>query len=382
MKKMSLLGSTGSIGQSTLDVVRQNKDEFAVLAMSCGRNLDLFAKQIDEFKPQLASVQYAEDIPKLREKLNFEGEILYGEEGNLAVATHGETDYLLSAIVGAAGLAPTYAGILAKKTIGLANKETMVIAGELMNAAAQKNQVKILPVDSEHSAIFQCLNGEKKAEIRRMILTASGGPFLHKPLEEFSQITVEQALKHPNWSMGAKITIDSASLMNKGLELIEARWIFDMDPDKLDVIVHPQSIVHSMIEFVDGSVMAQLGIPDMRIPIAYAMSYPQRLPNTLPSLDLKKISRLDFLEPNENKFRCLSLAKQVMKDGGTYAAVLNAANEVVVENFLKKKINFHQIPIFIEEALEKHCSKQPKSLEDILVADQWARETVSSKIAA
>lgn len=382
MKKISLLGSTGSIGQSTLDVVRKNADKFTVLAMSCGSNIDLFAQQINEFKPQLVSVQNTQDISNLKEKIKIDLEIFCGEEGNIAVATHPETEFLLSAIVGAAGLKPTYAAILAKKTIGLANKESMVIAGELMNHAALENHVQILPVDSEHSAIFQCLNGEKIEEVRRMVLTASGGPFLHKAEEEFKQITVEQALKHPNWSMGAKITIDSASLMNKGLELIEARWIFNIAPEKLDVIVHPQSIVHSMIEFQDGSVMAQLGIPDMRIPIAYAMSYPERLKNDLPSLDLAKISRLDFLEPNTNKFRCLALAKQVLSNAGTYAAVLNAANEIAVENFLKKRISFTDIPVLVEEALQSHDSQTPKSLEDILVADQWARNLIYSKIAA
>jgi 1-deoxy-D-xylulose-5-phosphate reductoisomerase len=284
-------------------------------------------------------------------------------------------------MVGAAGLAPTLAAIRAKKEIGLANKETMVVAGEFMNAEAKANGVRILPVDSEHSAIFQCLNGENKNEIRRLILTASGGPFLHTPVEEWGNITVEQALKHPNWSMGAKITIDSSTLMNKGLELVEARWLFDVPPRQLDVHVHPQSIVHSMVEFQDGSVMAQLGIPDMRIPIAYALSYPHRLANRLPALDLTKTGTLSFFKPDETKFRCLYLAKQVLQGAGSLAAVLNAANEIAVAYFLERKIGYLQIPQVVEETLSAHSPSTPKSLEDIVEADRWARDFATQSAA-
>jgi 1-deoxy-D-xylulose-5-phosphate reductoisomerase len=281
---------------------------------------------------------------------------------------------VMSAIVGAAGLGPTYAAIRAKKDIALANKETMVIAGEFMNAAAKECGVKILPVDSEHSAIFQCLAAGDHSEIRRLILTASGGPFLNKPAADLAAVTVEEALKHPNWNMGAKITIDSATLMNKGLELIEARWLFDVEPARLDVHVHPQSIVHSMVEFHDGSVMAQLGIPDMRVPIALALVHPKRLKNQLPQLKLTEVRELTFFTPDEEKFVCLRLAKQVLKAGGTLPAVLNAANEVAVQRFLDKKIPFLQIPVVVEKTLAAHRSQTPRSLEQIVEIDQWARK--------
>lgn len=373
MKKISILGSTGSIGTSTLDVVKNHPEEFQVVALSCGRNTDLLADQVHAFRPQLVSVRQEKDVSSLRKKLGAKVEILWGEEGAKAVASHPDADHVVSAMVGAAGLVPTLSAIQAKKEIGLANKETMVVAGEYMNAAAKKNGVRILPIDSEHSAIFQCLNGEGKKEVRRLILTASGGPFLNKSLEEFSSLTVEQALKHPNWSMGAKITIDSATLMNKGLELVEARWLFDLPPRQLAVHIHPQSIVHSMVEFHDGSVMAQLGIPDMRIPISYALSYPRRLSNNLPPLDLTEIGSLTFLKPDEKKFRCLYLAKQVLQEAGTLPAVLNAANEVAVARFLEKRIGFHQISEVVENTLLAHQNGIPGSLEEILEADRWAR---------
>ncbi len=382
MKKISLLGATGSIGTSTLDVVRTHPEDFQVVAMACGRNIAKMAEQIEAFRPLLVSVQHESDVAKLKESLSVPVEILWGEEGALAVATFDQADYVLSAMVGAAGLAPTLAAIRAGKTIGLANKETMVVAGEYMNAAAKKAGVKMLPVDSEHSAIFQCLVGENPAQLRRLILTASGGPFLQKPKEEFVKITVEQALKHPNWDMGAKITIDSSTLMNKGLELVEARWLFDVPPEQLDVCVHPQSIIHSMVEFQDGSVMAQLGIPDMRIPIAYALSFPDRLPNDLPRLDLTQIGQLTFFKPDEDKFRCLSLAKQAMAGGGTLPAVLNAANEVAVAKFLDREISYLQIPQVVEETLTAHQNKTPRSLEEILAADLWAREFAQQVAAA
>jgi 1-deoxy-D-xylulose-5-phosphate reductoisomerase len=382
MKKISILGSTGSIGTSTLDVVRQNPEELQVVALACGRNIERVAEQIKEFQPQLVSVSSEVEAKQLKALVGSKVEIVYGESGSIAVATHPQTDVVMSAIVGAAGLKPTYAAIVAKKYIALANKETMVVAGEFMNAAAKEHGVKIFPVDSEHSAIFQCLNGENPKEVRRLILTASGGPFLNKPKSEFSAITVEEALKHPNWSMGAKITIDSATLMNKGLELIEARWLFDIEVKQLAVHVHPQSIVHSMVEFQDGSVIAQLGIPDMRVPIAYALSYPRRLPNQLASLDLIQIGTLTFLKPDEEKFRCLKLAKQVLEHAGTLPAVLNAANEVAVQQFLEKKIPFIKIPQVVEDTLQAHQTVTPRSLEEIIEVDHWARQHAMQLAAA
>lgn len=379
MKKIAILGSTGSIGTSTLDVVSQHPEKFKVLALSCGRNVDLLLTQIKSFQPELVSLSQESHIKVLQEKLKDAGytqpiEILWGEEGAVAVASHAAVDHVVSAMVGAVGLAPTLAAIRSGKEIGLANKETMVVAGEFMNAEAREYGVTILPVDSEHSAIFQCLNGEKRSQVKKIILTASGGPFLHRPQEDFVNITKEQALKHPNWDMGAKITIDSSTLMNKGLELVEARWLFEIEPQDLEVVVHPQSVIHSMVEFQDGSVMAQLGIPDMRTPIAYAMSYPDRLTLDLPRLDLPGVKDLNFFAPDEQKFPCLALAKEVMHAGGTLPAVLNAANEIAVDQFLSEKIGYVQIPELIKEVLERHDSKVAKSLEDIYQADAWARE--------
>ncbi len=382
MKKISILGSTGSIGTSTLDIVASNPDKFQVVAMACGKNLDLIQKQIETFHPQLVSVQSESDAHRLREKYKTQVEIVWGEEGALKVSTFPSSELVVSAIVGAAGLKPTYAAIQAKKEIALANKETMVIAGEVMNRAAHAAGVKILPVDSEHSAIFQCLNGEDAQKIRRLILTASGGPFLNKPKQEFAKITVEEALKHPNWLMGSKITIDSATLMNKGLELIEARWLFDVTAEKLAVNIHPQSIIHSMVEFIDGSVMAQLGLPDMRVPISYTLNYPNRLTNQLPSLDLTKVGTLTFLEPDEEKFRCLYLAKQVLQQGGSYPAVLNAANEIAVQKFLEREIQFVEIPEVVEETLQAHQKTSPQSIEDVIEVDLWAREQAIGLAAA
>jgi 1-deoxy-D-xylulose-5-phosphate reductoisomerase len=382
MKKISLLGSTGSIGTSTLDVVRRNPERIKVVAMACGRNLEKVLEQIQEFAPALVSVGSEADAATLRGRIGKGTEVLWGEAGAIRVAAHPDSRVVVSAIVGAAGLQPTLAAIEAGKDIALANKETMVVAGEFMNAAAARRGIKIFPVDSEHSAIFQCLNGEDPKRVRRLILTASGGPFLHKPREEFATITVEQALKHPNWSMGAKITIDSATLMNKGLELIEARWLFSIEPEQLAVCVHPQSIIHSMVEFQDSSVIAQLGLPDMRVPIAYALSYPDRYPNDLPSLDLTKLAGLTFFEPDEEKFRCLKLAKQAMTEGGTMPAVLNAANEIAVQRFLDRKIGFTNIAALVEETLQGHASVKPRSLDDIVEADAWARRRATELAAA
>ncbi|MBL7684996.1 MAG: 1-deoxy-D-xylulose-5-phosphate reductoisomerase [Deltaproteobacteria bacterium] len=375
MKKISLLGSTGSIGTSTLDVVRKNPDRFQIVALACGRNIKLVIDQIREFKPESVSVQNPQDIPVLQEALGAQAPRLFsGEEGSVQVATHPEAHLVVSAIVGAAGLVPTLAGIRARKEIALANKETMVIAGELMNREAQANQVKILPVDSEHNAIFQALQGHQASDVRRMILTASGGPFREKSLEELKTVTVDQALKHPNWSMGPKITIDSASLMNKGLELIEARWLFEIPPEKIEVHVHPQSVVHSMVEYHDGSVIAQLGIPDMRIPIAYALSYPERIANDLPALNLFQVQNLSFYKPDLERFPCLKLAQQALSRGGTAPCVLNASNEIAVAAFLEKEIQFLEIAEMVAAVLKVHDLQDVQSLDQLIRVDAWARE--------
>ncbi len=381
MKKLALLGSTGSIGCSTLDVVRNNPNKFKIVAMSCGSNLDLFASQIKEFKPELVSLKDENDIKLLQEKLgSFKLAIEHGIEGNIFVATHPEVTMVISAIVGAAGLRPTYEAILAGKDIGLANKETLVVAGELMSKLAQQKKIKILPIDSEHSAIFQCLQGQDNKALRKIMVTASGGPFLHKPRDEFNFITKTMALKHPNWTMGAKITIDSATLMNKGLEVIEAKWLFDLMESQIEVLVHPQSIIHSMVEYHDGSVLAQLGIPDMRVPIAYAMSYPERLPNPLPSLSLIEVGQLTFFAPDYEKFPCLRLARECLQQGGSTFAVLNAANEIAVEYFLKEKINFINIAHVVQETLSIHNKIHLPDVASVIEVDAWARRQAKELI--
>jgi 1-deoxy-D-xylulose-5-phosphate reductoisomerase len=380
IKKISILGSTGSIGISTLDICRQHPDRFEVVGLAAGRNIDLLKQQISEFKPQIVSVHSEEDYKKITSEISPTTEVVFGSEGTCAVATVTDCDLVISAIVGAAGLAPTLAAIEKGKSIGLANKESMVIAGEIMSERAAKNNVKILPVDSEHSAIFQCLNGENADDINKIVLTASGGPFLHTPKSDFEQITKEQALKHPNWDMGAKITIDSASMMNKGLEVMEAHWLFHMPIDKIDVVVHPQSIIHSMVEFVDASVVAQLGEPDMRVPIAYALSYPRRITTKVKPLNLIKHRELTFYEPDFEKFKCLKLAFEVASKGKTYAPVLNAANEVAVAAFLQDKIRFIQIPELIDMCLQNHEPVSIDSIDTILSADRWAREFVTASI--
>lgn len=382
-KNISILGSTGSIGTNTLDVVRSNPGRFRVIAMACGSQLEIFKDQILEFKPQQVSVREEKHAHRLREMLSGSVErleILFGEVGAISIATHPAVHTVVSAIVGAAGLVPTLRAIEAGKEVALANKETMVVAGELMSAAAKRAGVPIFPVDSEHSAIFQCLQGQNKKEVKRLILTASGGPFRTKTYEELQQVTLAQALKHPNWNMGAKITIDSASLMNKGLEVIEARWLFDLPEDQIDVVVHPQSVIHSMVEYVDGSIMAQLGIPDMRTPIAYALSYPERLPNQLPGLDFLKVKEFTFFEPDLTRFECLKLARESLKIGGDAPCVLNAANEVVVAAFLNEEITFLDIPRLVGEVLSSHKVQPADQLEKLLKVDAWAREETRKRI--
>ncbi|MEA3486342.1 MAG: 1-deoxy-D-xylulose-5-phosphate reductoisomerase [Thermodesulfobacteriota bacterium] len=375
MKNISILGSTGSIGVSTLDIVARNPSRFKVVALAAGRNLSLLKRQIDKYGPEIVSVIDDEHAGKLREMLGHSvvPKILSGDNGYREVASWEKTDMVVSAISGAAGLPPTIEAIDAGKDIALANKETMVMAGELVIEKAASRGVRILPVDSEHNAIFQCLKGHDKKEVKRLVLTASGGPFLNLPMEQFASISLDDALQHPNWEMGRKITIDSASMMNKGLEIIEARWLFDMDIDKIDVCVHPQSIVHSMVEYVDGSVIAQMGVPDMRGPISYALSYPERLQGAVESLDLCSVGALEFINPDYAKFPALELAYAAAGKGGSAPAVLNASNEVAVEAFVEGKIRFVDIALIVKEVLDSHLTKEINRVEDVLDADCWGR---------
>lgn len=374
MKTLSVLGSTGSIGLSTLDIVRRHPDSFKVLGLAAGSNVDVLKSQIEEFAPQLVSVKSEKEAIQLKEMIgDHDVEILYGTSGAIHVAGMDGVDMVVSAIVGAAGLLPTLEALKKGRCVGLANKESMVIAGELMNRVKVDHKATLLPIDSEHSALFQCLEGHDKQGINKLILTASGGPFFQKPAEDFRTITVEQALKHPNWDMGAKITIDSATMMNKGLEVMEARWLFDLTVDQIDICIHPQSIVHSMVEYRDGSVLAQMGWPDMRTPIAYALSYPERIESGVESLNLAKLGNLTFFEPDFQKFPNLKLAYDVGREGKTYPSVLNAANEIAVDAFLKKRIGFTDIHHCVKNALDVHQPQNIKDLEDVLEADEWAR---------
>jgi len=375
MKKLSILGSTGSIGVNTLEIVARHPEKFQVVALAGGKNLPKMEEQIFRFRPDLASVMDEELARHLRQNLSSHPtRILSGMDGLMAAATHPEADMVVSALVGSIGLLPTLAAVKAGKNLALANKEPLVMAGEILVREVRDHGVTLLPVDSEHSAIFQALAGHRKEEIKRIILTASGGPFLKTPLEEMKGVTPEQALKHPQWRMGKKITIDSASLMNKGLEVIEARWLFGVPSSRIEVHIHPQSIVHSMIEYIDGSMIAQLALPDMRGPIGYALSYPQRLDLQLPSLNLFEAGPLSFSPVDEKRFPALGLAYQALEAGGTMPAVLNAANEVAVEAFLQGRLSFLKIPGLIRQTMEQHRPRQQNSLEDILRAHAWAQE--------
>ena len=375
MKRIAILGSTGSIGVSTLDIVGRFPEKFCVAALAAGKNLTQLIEQIRSFQPRLVSLAQEADAKKLRQELpDFKGDIVWGADGLLATATHADADMVMAALVGAIGLPPTLAAIRAGKDVALANKEALVVSGELMTREAAQHGVQLLPVDSEHNAIFQALHGHKQERVKRIILTASGGPFLHRPAEDFQTIGIEDALQHPTWKMGNKITIDSATLMNKGLEVIEARWLFNLPPEQVSVIVHPQSIVHSLVEYVDGSVLAQLGIPDMRVPISYILAYPDRLPLThLPQLDLAAAARLEFVEPDYDKFPCLGLAYTALERGGTCPAALNAANEVSVASFLAGRIAFTAIADINQQVLSAHAAQPVKDLESVLEADGWAR---------
>lgn len=377
MKNISVLGSTGSIGRNTLSVIESLGDRFAISALAAGRDIDRLAGQISRFRPALVSVACQEDIPALAERLAALRcplpEVAHGSEGLVAAACCDGVDTVVSATVGAVGFLPTYRALLLGRRVCLANKETLVMAGELMTRAARTSGAELLPVDSEHNALHQCLRGERAGEVRRLILTASGGPFRSSTESEMREATVEQALAHPTWQMGSKITIDSATLMNKGLEVIEAGWLFGFGPDQISVVIHPQSIVHSMIEMVDGSIIAQLGVTDMRLMIQYALTYPDRLPTDLAPLSIESLARLDFAKPDLDRFPCLKLAYDAMREGGTLPAVMSASNEIAVAAFLEKRIGFGDIPRLIAETMDAHETQPAASLEAVLEADCWSR---------
>lgn len=381
-KAISILGSTGSIGTQTLDIVRSHPDKFRVVGLAAGRNIDLLVKQVTEFKPEIVATHDESLLPDLKERLKdfTETQVIAGKEAIAEVARYGDSESVVTGIVGCAGLLPTIAAIEAGKDIALANKETLIAGGPVVLPLIEKHGVKLLPADSEHSAIFQCLQGVPEGGLRRIILTASGGAFRDLPVEKLKTVTVKDALKHPNWSMGQKITIDSATLMNKGLEVIEAHYLFGKDYDDIDIVVHPQSIIHSLIEVQDTSVLAQLGWPDMRLPLLYALSYPDRIYTDWKKFDLVTAGDLTFREPDHDKYPCMNLAYAAGRAGGSMPAVLNAANEQAVALFLEEKIEFLDIPRLIEKVCDRHTAdnKTEPTLDDILQADQWAREQVLS----
>ena len=378
MKRLTIIGSTGSIGQNTLRVVEHLSHRFQIFALAANSAARQLAEQAAEFHPAVVAIGDAGRVDEFRQRCRelkvSIPEIVTGESGLRKITSAADVDIVVSAAVGAAGIQPTYTAVASGKTVALANKEAMVIAGELLRKTAASTGARIIPVDSEHSALDQCLRSGQRAEVRRLILTASGGPFRDTPHDRFSSITPEEALKHPTWKMGKRITVDSATLMNKGLEVIEARWLFDIPAEKIDIMVHPQSLMHSMVEFVDGSVVGQLGTADMRQPIQYALTYPERLSSPVPPLDWNLVSRLDFMQPDRRKFPCISLAYRAIEAGGTAPAVLNAADEIAVEAFLNRKISFSDIPKLIAGTLEAHKPNKADRLETIIEADTWARK--------
>ena len=387
-RAISILGSTGSIGCNTLKVVESLREpQFSVVALGAGKNVTQLAEQIARFKPELVAVENEDcaelllrELSNLKSQVSNPPEIEVGEAGLIAVATHEKVDTVVSATVGAVGLVPTLRALEAGKRVCLANKETLVMAGELMTEAARKNRAELLPVDSEHNAIHQCLRGERRSEVKRLILTASGGPFRSKSKFEIENATIEQALNHPNWKMGDKITIDSATMMNKGLEVIEARWLFDFDADQISVVVHPQSIVHSLIEMVDNSIIAQMGVTDMRHAIQYALTFPDRKPANLAPLDFAKLSQLTFEPPDFEKFPCLALAYRALRTGGTLPAAMNAANEIAVRAFLDGKIKLSNISQIIENVMNQHQSQFVANLEIVREADRIARIEAAAEV--
>ena len=373
MRTLTILGSTGSIGTQTLDIVRQFKDDFSINVLTANTRIKELEDQIREFNPKAVAISNEDAWKEFKNTTSFKGEILCGEEGVIAAASHPDNDIVMQALVGFSGVAPTLAAIEQGATIALANKETLVSAGSIVMKSAKEKQVPILAVDSEHSAILQCMAGEERSMIDKIILTASGGPFREFEKDAFSSITREQALKHPNWVMGQKITIDSATLMNKGFEVIEARWLFDLSPEQIEVVIHPQSIIHSLVQFGDASIKAQLGTPDMRVPIIYALFHPERRHADLPKLDLLTAGNLSFFKPDTERFPCLQLAYDAMKTGGTAPAILNAANEIAVQYFLENKASFLQIPQIIEKVLGQMPIINNPDIHHIDEADHEAR---------
>lgn len=380
MKKVVLLGSTGSIGTSTCKVVEDLPDDLKLIGLAAGRNVGLLREQVAQFKPQMVSVTDPVAAKELANEYNGAPAVECSDEGLLALATMPEADVVLIAIVGTAGLQPALAAIRAGKDIAVASKEILVMAGEIVMTEARKHGVRVLAVDSEHSAIFQCLDGKPDDSIRQIWLTASGGPFREKPAGEFAGITVEEALKHPSWEMGRKITIDSSTLFNKGLEMIEARWLFDIEMPRVKVVVHPQSVIHSMVEFVDGSMLAQLSTPDMCLPIQYALTYPDRAASDRVQTSLAEIGRLDFEEPDTDRFRALSLARRAGEVGGTLPAVLNAANEVAVEAFCERQLSYLGITETVAAVMAAHDLVAQPAMEEILEADSWARKAAENLV--
>ncbi len=385
MKHIAILGSTGSIGRSTLNVVESFPDRFQIVTLAAGRNLDLAFEQAKRWRPRVISVAAESHANNLRTRLNEAGvtdiEVLHGAAGTVRVATHPDVDFVVSAIVGVAGLEATYEAVRAGKTVGLANKECLVAAGELITAEARRQGKPLLPIDSEHNAVHQCLRGGRMHEVRRIWLTASGGPFLNTPVSKFANITVEQALNHPTWKMGNRITIDSATLMNKGFEVIEACRLFNLPPEQISVIVHPQSTIHSLVEFVDGSILAQLSVTDMRLPILYALTYPDRIASEL-NFSLNDLRHLDFCPPDMEKFPCLRLAYEAAKAGGGKTVALNAADEVAVSAFLDGSIRFQEIPVIIDEVVSETPVGKLESIKEVLGVDQKARAVAREKVAA
>lgn len=375
-RRIAILGSTGSIGRSTLSIIESYPQRFSVVALAAGSNGEAALADAVRWQPRIVSLAKAEAAEKLQKRLRAAGlhdiEVVHGSAGTVRVATHPEVDFVVSAIVGVAGLEATYEAVKAGKTVGLANKECLVAAGELITAEARKHNKPLLPIDSEHNAVHQCMRGGRMNEVERVWLTASGGPFLHTPQSEFGSITVEQALNHPTWKMGKRITIDSATLMNKGFEVIEACRLFNLPPEKIKVIVHPQSTIHSMVEFIDGSILAQLSVTDMRLPILYALTYPDRIASGL-RFPVEELKRLDFLPPDIEKFPCLRLAYQCAQSGGEKSIALNAADEVAITAFLAGSIHFTDIPRTIEKTLDETTDRHPESIKQVLEADQKAR---------
>jgi 1-deoxy-D-xylulose-5-phosphate reductoisomerase len=381
IEKIAILGSTGSIGKSTLEVIAQHPERFEVIALAARTQCSEMIRQVKQFKPLVVSMGNKEAAEHVKSEIDSNIQVLWGENGLIEVATHPCATFLISALVGNCGLEPTLAAIQAGKKIGLANKEILVTAGHIVIQELQKTKNPLLPIDSEHSAIFQCLNAERREDITKIMLTASGGAFREWAYEDLKKATVEEALKHPNWSMGAKITIDSATMMNKGFEVIEAHWLFNIPYDQIEVLLHPQSIVHSMVEFQDGSVMAQLGTPDMKVPIQYALSYPERLPLKTAKLDFKNLCNLQFKEPDLRQYPCLKMALQAGRIGGTMPTVLNAANEVAVACFLKKECSFLSIERIVEYCLQKHQPVVDPSLDDIKEIDLSTRELANNYVS-